>query len=306
MTQYLARAKLEWQWEWEDAGNGVEFPSLDKLPVEIGPFTIDQSPNVRLYLEDIGLIEPGRVDWRNRDWQFPVSWLYVQGKVTASGSTNLQQQTDDCFELLECLFRLYQPGKVAIQRHDWIGEVKEREVKPIIPFHLRPIKPLPSALYGVSSFPLDDDFLDCFVQFFNSYWGILKGASPPLSTALTRFSSSYERRRLSDRLIDLITALEALFGDGDPSSVTYKVSARCAGWLHPPGGERYRKFCVVKALYSTRSKILHGRQYQDPCQKKVEQLECIVRQSIMKFLDTVKSDGNAPRGNRIDEIIMSS
>ena len=81
---------------------------------------------------------------------------------------------------------------------------------------------------------------------------MLPKVNQSIDLALSRFNSSYERRELVDRLIDLVIALEALFGEqGD--SLSLKVASRCACWLYPPGQERWDAFVAVRDMYRKRS-----------------------------------------------------
>ena len=71
---------------------------------------------------------------------------------------------------------------------------------------------------------------------------------------MARFSSSYEKRDPADRLVDLVIALEALFGDsGDSSNLRYKLAMRGASWLHATE-------CKRVALHSapSRSSMMTG------------------------------------------------
>ena len=133
---------------------------------------------------------------------------------------------------------------------------------------------------------------------------MLDRVEPYLKTAMARFNASYERRDLSDRLIDLIVAMEALFGDGEPGSVAYKVAMRCACWLHPPGDVRVELFSKIKNYYSIRSKAVHGGELSSLLKEEVVELEEIVRRSLLKFLEQQKGLSGAPHGRKIDDLIM--
>jgi len=52
---YLVRAKLEFHWEFDEENRQAKVPK--QLPVNFGPFCLDQSPNAKFYLMDLGLID---------------------------------------------------------------------------------------------------------------------------------------------------------------------------------------------------------------------------------------------------------
>ena len=124
---------------------------------------------------------------------------------------------------------------------------------------------------------------------------------------MSLFSSSYEKRDLADRLIDLVIALEALFGDSDSSSTTYKMAMRGACWLYAKESDRHAAFRTIKKLYGYRSRIVHGNSAlgKDLTGQQVNDLECMVRSGLRKFLDWQVKNGETPSGTKIDELIMA-
>ena len=300
LKEYLIRAKLDFAQD--RTQQKVCRPS--KLPIDLGPFELKPSPNANLYLGETGW--GPYIDGVHPDGAYPVALVYVEYKLHEEEGVNLQALSDEHFEALETLLRLFQPGEVSVRRHERMWRVDGQEFKSMIFFDSIPVRPEPAALYDRLPYRLDDSTLERFVEFFNGYWSVLEETPQSLRTALNRFNSSYERRTLSDRLIDLVIALEALFGDGESSSITYKVAMRCACWLKQPGSGRQKTFRDVRKSYAYRSKVVHGRTKMEPTfGSEVDALEAIVRGSLVKLLVYQRTKGKAPDGTEIDRIIMS-
>ena len=123
---------------------------------------------------------------------------------------------------------------------------------------------------------------------------------------MARFSSSYEKRDPADRLVDLVIALEALFGDsGDSSNLRYKLAMRGASWLHATECKRRVAFGTIKKFYDDRSSVVHGNLPRNVTGKRVQKLECMVRSSLRKFLVWQVQHGKPPCGRDIDDLIMA-
>ena len=307
MREYLVRAHLEFIWDMEQESDKGELTRPSRLPRDLGPFRLDESPNVRLYLADLGWVDYGLVQHLSPDRRYPVSLLYIESTVSVPDNGNARSRADEVLEPLECLLRLFQPGGVSVRRHsNYMPRLVGQDLKETIFFPGVPVKPETATLYERPPYPLDDDVVDRFIAFFDGYWLALQGNTPPyLTTGMMRFNSSYERRDLADRLVDLVVALEAMFGDGESGSIAYKVAARCAAWLHPPGKARLAAFRLVKKLYGGRNKVVHGEKQERITVEQVDKLEAVVRMSLVKFLDHLVSVGNVPHGNDFEDMIMT-
>jgi hypothetical protein len=129
----------------------------------------------------------------------------------------------------------------------------------------------------------------------------------PFLVAISRFNDSYTRKKDSDRFIDLLIALEALFGEGG-DSVGYKIRLRCACFLYRFAGvqeDKQRIFQFLKRAYDERSNILHGRQksLDWASEEKCLNLENIVRRSIIHMLLQAKA-GNILTPDKIDQFLF--
>lgn len=290
--KYLVRAELQFDWEYKKKGDAEQPLVPHRLPVTLGPFKLDQSPNFEFHLAD----HLGTEHVREVDGAYPFSLLFFEIEVEVPERRDVEARADETLGHVEILLRLFQPGYIYVRRHLFVGAIKEGKPKFSLPLSFSlywgspPIKPKPESLYGRSPYRFDDAVLARFIEFFNDYWPIMQQKQPRLVTALHRFSSSYERRTLADRLTELVIALEALFGDDDVDSVTYKVALRCASWLYPPSEARAKAFKTLREIYSDRSKILHGRELAPKhSNEEIELFEDYLRQAMKKFLSQFKN-----------------
>ena len=292
----------------------MEFGFLDgvpistDLPVKLGPFQLDHSPNAELYLADRGLIEPGRLGRGNHDSQFPISLLYVEHRYICGNDENPTKHADDALDRFERLLRLFQPGEVSVLRHGVWGIYEDGGLTPAWPFSaydFKPVKPLIEGLHEYGDYPLDDSTLRSLIELIDRFWFVLDKIPKNLQTAMARFSSSYEKRDLADRLIDLAIALEALFGGCGPGSIIYKVAMRGACLLHATESERCAAFDTIKKFYGYRNKVVHGSLGENLTDQRVNELEGMVRSSLQKFLDWQVQQGKTPSGKDIDDLIKA-
>ena len=125
----------------------------------------------------------------------------------------------------------------------------------------------------------------------------------PLYIATTRFSSSYDKRTLADRLIDLMIALEALLGS--QTETTYKIALRFACLLHAPGEARKNAFRSIKIIYGERSKIVHGDRLEpEYTETQVDNFEGAVRRLIGKFLELIIQGTELDSEEKIDNLLF--
>ena len=298
---YLVRAELEFGWDFEKGEDEKSPKTLKQLPIEFGPFRLDWSPNSEFYLMDLGWLEPDYKGDSHPDWEYPVSLLYIETKVEGQ---HPERAADDILELLEAMLRLFQEGDVYLRRHEHMWNLKDGTPEVVISIRHRPIKSEPATLYRRGAYRMDDETLGKFIDFFNCYWNIIHQKPQPLYNAMSRFSSSYEKRTLADRLVELVIALEALFGDRS-DSLTYKIALRCSSLLYPPGETRKKVFKAIKEVYADRSAIVHGGRLDSKySNEKIDQLEDYIRRSIPKFLEQYKKGNPLTSGEELDELLF--
>ncbi|QDI74472.1 HEPN domain-containing protein [Leisingera aquaemixtae] len=80
--------------------------------------------------------------------------------------------------------------------------------------------------------------------------------------ATLRYLRSLRRKRLDDRVVDLMVALEALLNDGGDAGISYRISHRLSHLLFEEKEERRRVVETVKAAYKIRSNLVHGTRRQ--------------------------------------------
>ncbi len=94
-----------------------------------------------------------------------------------------------------------------------------------------------------------------------------------LDLAIRRFNFSYERNLPEDKLIDLITAFEALYLKGTKEELTYKLALRFAHFIGKNKEDREHYFATLKGAYNIRSKVVHGEQMKpDDLDKELKKL----------------------------------
>ena len=300
-NEYVARGNL--------AIGLAPLPGSNKLPTFIGPFKLDYTPapNALVYLDELGVAEPEWFKGEKPDWRYPNSLLYLERKILVSKQENPRKRTDEMLDLLETLIRLFQPGEVSVRRHSvWRGSEERLQFSLAWnSYDFKPIKPLVEGVHDRPEYSLETDSLEKLCKFAAAHWDTLYNIPTWLKTALNRFNSSYEKRDLADRLIDLVIALEALFGDGEHGSVAYKVAIRCAYWLQDKEKKRYETFSTVKDLYSARSRVVHG-ELKDLTEQRVDDLESIVRASVKKFLNHQAEMTTVPNGKELDKLMLTN
>lgn len=101
------------------------------------------------------------------------------------------------------------------------------------------------------------------IEGFREFWDEFKEIDMEgdfLDIAIRRFNYAYERERPEDKLIDYMTAFEALFSEGS-GDLRYKVPLRVARLLETDLEQRKEIHNIIKAGYDARSDIVHGNRF---------------------------------------------
>jgi len=172
-------------------------------------------------------------------------------------------------------------------------------------------------IYG-PRYELTDKDIESLKAFWNKFKGLNIQNYPFLDVAIRRFNFSYERRLPEDKLIDYITAFEALYLKGVEKELGYRLALRCACFLGKDGEERRKIFEILKSAYDARSKIVHGEPIESKSFKKLlnklnlnlpelsMQVEEYLRESIKTFLHFLqKSESHDEIIKEIDEKIIT-
>jgi len=172
-------------------------------------------------------------------------------------------------------------------------------------------------VYG-SRYELTDEDVENLKAFWNKFKSFKHKKLSFLDVAIRRFNFSYERRLPEDKLIDYITAFEALYLKGAREELGYRLALRCAYFLGKDKEERKRIFEILKGAYDVRSKIVHGGQIQSKSLNKIinklnlkslaelsMKVEEYLRESIRMFLDYLQSKSHDEIIKEIDEKIIA-
>lgn len=108
----------------------------------------------------------------------------------------------------------------------------------------------------LEGYHLDAAQADSFSTFFELYASL--PSESPIGLALRRFVQAGEASRTDDRLVDLVTAAEALFLKGIDAELKYRLSIRFAQFCETDGYAKPELYEFMKRAYSTRSRIVHG------------------------------------------------
>ena len=172
-------------------------------------------------------------------------------------------------------------------------------------------------IYG-PRYELTDKDIESLKAFWNKFKSLNTQNYPFLDVSIRRFNFSYERRLPEDKLIDYITAFEALYLKGVEKELSYRLALRCACFLGKDGEERRKIFEILKSAYDARSKIVHGEPIESESFKKLlnklnlnlpelsMQVEEYLRESIKTFLHFLqKSESHDEIIKEIDEKIIT-
>ena len=116
-------------------------------------------------------------------------------------------------------------------------------------------------LFYVST--LEDQWLDDFAQFWQSFQNAADKKRSFLDVAIRRFGYAHERQRAEDRIIDLMISGEALFlsdyqKDKYVGEIRYRLSLRAALFLASEPESKRTIFRWMRDAYDLRSKLAHG------------------------------------------------
>jgi len=305
---YLFRAGLETEFYVESVKGRAQRLSIPKqLPIEFGPFRLDRSPNSKFYLAQRGRgLPPGieLLDELPPNPDYPNSVLYVETNIEVKDGDDSEAAADEIFEELEVMLRLFQIGNVSLRRNLSLGTRFSIGESTWFAFaSSRPIKPKPLPLYYRHPYLIDDVVLDQFKQYFSRYWETVRRRPRRIYNALRRFSSSYEERVYSDRLLELVIGLESLFGGGG-DSIAYKLALRGACFLYPPGEERQEAFTRIKRAYDDRSKLIHGVKSHPKYKEEIDAIEELLRKAINRFLEYDVTGTRIPSEEDLDNLLF--
>ena len=183
--------------------------------------------------------------------------------------------------------------------------------------------------WGVSSYGKGERYMGPRYELTNedvenlkAFWNKFKSLNihnyPFLDVAIRRFNLSYDRKLPEDKIIDLITAFEALYLGEVEGELSYRLALRCAYFLGKDEEERKKIFEILRDAYKARSKIVHGKSIQSKSFNKIlnklnlkslaelsMQVEEYLRESIKMFLDYLQSKSYNEIIEEVDEKIIA-
>ncbi len=246
--EYLLRGKLIYEFK-IDKETEVPIVSVPTaLSINLKQFSINISPNQEAYIDDTFY---GEITHKV-DNDYPLSLLYIDVKVNVGDQESPTLKADEDLRKFEAMLRLHQKGGIYVSRHFKTWQIEDDRLRSVIFIDFK-TKPEPD-VYSLGGYVMDEEFLVHFPDFFNRFWDVINKEHQPVYNALLRFSSSYEKFTLADRLIDLMIALEALFNES-PDSIAYKVSLRCSSLIGINKKEKTDYFKELKRFYKDRNAI---------------------------------------------------
>ena len=116
--------------------------------------------------------------------------------------------------------------------------------------------------YGGKFELAEDDVPD-----FLNLWRLLEEGAARFDFSIHRFSLSFDRGLLADRIVDLVIAAEALFlGDldaNDRGELRFRFALRAAKFIKDARYDEHDIFRVMRRAYDARSAIVHGGSPKD-------------------------------------------
>jgi hypothetical protein len=155
--------------------------------------------------------------------------------------------------------------------------------------------------------PLTQGQVQQFSELFDT-WAFKTPTIPGLQTAMERLRGIYDRYSPEEvgRLVDAVTALEALYlSEGSTSELKYRLVTRAA-WLLAPGAENLGLRTVIARelgeIYDARSSLVHTGQLTKKQRKRDRELAnraiVLLRVSLLRFLTSQFGVGVKDLGER--------
>jgi len=174
----------------------------------------------------------------------------------------------------------------------------------------------PSPFSTPFNLPPDLDFLVQFqgedykfdksdLKKFKSFYKKIKEKSVcnELDICISRFNKSYTRNDITDQIIDLVIAMEAITTE-TKDSIAYKIKTQLARLIERNKIKRKDLACKINSIYGIRSSLVHGRNSEEIGNSKkfannrelLEETREISRKTIVKILNLIKT------GKKLSEI----
>lgn len=183
-----------------------------------------------------------------------------------------------------CTFRMFKKGALGFD-HIYC-----------IPLSWEPTKPLSffinQSAQG-SKYILEEKEGTILLQIWKNF-NDLKTENRFIEIAIEKFDNAVFRQRAEDKLVDYISAIEALFlGADEKAELEYRLALRIATFIGESSNERVFIRNILKAAYAQRSCIVHGKKLKitqiNGKRYSIEDLsvhlEDYTRRSLQKFIE---------------------
>ena len=125
---------------------------------------------------------------------------------------------------------------------------------------------------------------------FVAFWKKTQAAiaEPPkgLDVALRRFTLIHDQPRHSDRILDQVIILEALFLDrSEKQELSYRLRMRVAHFIGDTLGDRVNNVDLINAAYKMRSAIAHGDEPSAADENTQKELDRIIQRVLVRYLE---------------------
>lgn len=141
------------------------------------------------------------------------------------------------------------------------------------------------------------------------YEALNSGSIPKrIRIAVDRVDFAAERDRAEDKLLDLLIAMEAIFGDTQ-GAIGYKIGLRSAFFLSNDFDERQSIRELIDIAWKERGALVHGDMKEKSklrIQEIVERIESLVRKSLHMIIDRTLAGEKTPDGKLFDELIVGN
>jgi hypothetical protein len=248
--------------------------------------------------------------WRSSEWfralvEFSVEFRYTPLKYVAELSIQAPKLTDNekyqaidadtKLEKLVCALRLFKKGWID---YPFIKEIVTPNISHEVSYSMKHSKMnIISPPSGITYRLTTDEARE-----FKALYDRIEKKIDSSEVYLKRFSDTYRRLSVEDKLIDYMIAFESLYLAGEaPLEMPYKLAHRVALLLCKDEVERKQTFLEMKKAYSLRSDIVHGeRKTRSPTEPIkignreyslsdfIQRIEEHLRRSIRLFLEKPK------------------
>ena len=187
--------------------------------------------------------------------------------------------TRDFLDYLIISFRLLKEGFID---YEYIFSLYQLELLGGLSFLNRNLH-----IHGNERYNFNESELIDLVKILN-YIQTIRNKNFKIDLVLDRFNFTYERKRITDKIIDLAVAYETLFtkkNDGK-DSITFKLKLRIARLLGKDYQEKKNIAKKIDYFYTIRSKIVHGESNVNKTDSDIlNETKEYLRKSIIIYLD---------------------